>query len=164
MSNESLRIGILGDAEDVHVGRWCAGLVERGLEITNICGKPPKEPLPGVEYLEFRPPGFGARHPHRKTVRFRRWAQDLFRQFDIIHMHNLHNWGIDETIASCGRLMISTYGQDVLGKPLEEGGRSSVIDHNPQTAQMKKTALRLGDHVTATSSFLADASSMYADI
>ena len=164
MVDRGLRIAILGDSKDVHVRRWCAGLAARGLEIWNICNPLPAEPQRGLGYLEFRVPDFDLRRPHRRPVRFRRYFQELFRRFDLIHMHNLHNWGLDESMTACGRLIVSTYGSDVLPAHLPPQGRKPVVDQNEHTAGMKQQALVLADHITATSAFLAEAASDYADI
>jgi glycosyltransferase involved in cell wall biosynthesis len=164
VSGHRLRIGILGDPKDVHVRRWCAGLASRGLEVCNICGSLPSERIPGIEYWEFCTPAFGLRYPYRRSVRLRHYIAELFRHFDIIHMHNLHNWGIDGPIPSGGHLVVSTYGGDVLPPIVPPGKGSPVIDRSEHTARMKQSVLSLADHITATSSFLADATSKYGHI
>ena len=159
-----LNIGILGDPEDVHVQRWCAGLAARDLKISLLCTPLPDRRLPGIEYLDVSTPEFSLRYPYRRSERLRRHFQKLFRAFDIIHMHNLHNWGLDESVTACGRLMVSTYGGDVLPLTAPGGAPGVVVDHSEHTARGKKLALHLADHITATSNMLADGTAEYANI
>jgi glycosyltransferase involved in cell wall biosynthesis len=164
VTDRPLNIGILGDPEDVHVQRWCAGLAARGLKISLLCTPLPDGRLPGIDYLDVSTPEFSLRYPYRRSERLRRRFQKIFRAFDIVHMHNLHNWGLDESITACSRLMVSTYGSDVLAASIPGGTRGAVVDADEHTARGKGLALDLAEHITATSNTLADGTAQYANI
>lgn len=164
VSKRTMRIGILGDPNDVHVRRWCSGLSARGLEMWNLCGRLPALRERGVGYLELASPSLSLENMHLRKTRFRRRFQALFEQFDIIHIHNLHHWGIDPSICGRGRLMVSTYGTDVLPEQLPRLGQNVEVDQNPHTGRMKKMTLSLADHITATSDYLAVATAAYGGI
>jgi phosphatidylinositol alpha-1,6-mannosyltransferase len=79
-------------------------------------------------------------------------------RFDIIHLHNLHHWGLDETVLGGAKLVVSTYGTDVTAGP------ASVGTTDDRAVEMKRATLRLADQVTATSRFLARATAAYGDL
>ncbi|UCG31814.1 MAG: glycosyltransferase family 4 protein, partial [Phycisphaerales bacterium] len=138
--------------------------VARDLKISLLCTPLPERSLPGIDYLDVSTPEFSLRYPYRRSERLRRRFQKIFRAFDIVHMHNLHNWGLDESITACGRLMVSTYGSDVLAACIPGGTRGPVVDADEHTARGKGIALHLADHITATSNTLADGTAEYANI
>ncbi len=158
MSMSEIRVGILGDPQDVHVRRWCAGLSERGLSVGNLCGRPPKETLPGVEYVALGTANGFWNRLRRPGERWRRSLRAALGRFDIIHLHNLHHWGLDESVLGGAKLVVSTYGTDVTTGPALVGASDD------RAVQMKRATLRLADQVTATSQFLARSTAVYGDL
>ena len=158
MSVPEIRVGLLGDPQDVHVRRWCAGLAGRGLSVGKLCGRPPADVLPGVEYVALGSANGFWNWLRRPSERWRRGLRAALGQFDIIHVHNLHHWGIDETVLGGARLVVSTSGTDVTAGP------GSVGATDDRAIQMKRATLRLADQVTATSRFLARATAAYGDL
>jgi glycosyltransferase involved in cell wall biosynthesis len=155
--NRALRIGILGDPNDTHVRRWSRGLAASGLSVCNICGDLPATKEPEVGYLQVQRASSGLAAPWHRFRRARRHFGALFRQFDIVHMHNLHNWGIEAGCARSGRFMVSTYGGDVMSFP-------SRPAESRATREAKVRLLREANRVTATSAFLADETACYGGI
>jgi glycosyltransferase involved in cell wall biosynthesis len=86
-----VKVCILGDAQSVHLQRIAPGLARRGVEVTVVCHKP--VPIPGVEVARFAVPPWGLAYPGRWSARRRAYLGDLFRRFDIVHVHFLHDWG-----------------------------------------------------------------------
>ena len=140
MVQHAWRVAILGDPKDVHVRRWSAGLASRGLEVTIVCGQLPRARVPNVEYHPLQVPGPGLGRPLRAAARHRAYLRALFSRFDIVHMHNVHHWGIDESVVEGARFVVSAYGGDVLPNCLPGEETRCPIDRHPHTAGMKRLA------------------------
>lgn len=113
-----MNVCILGDARSVHLQRIVPGLVQRGLGVHVISHHAAE--LDGATVEKFSVPPFQWGYLSRWAGRWRRYLRNLFRRFDIVHVHFMHDWGLTPDLAAEGCLMITPWGSDIVPPPGEE--------------------------------------------
>lgn len=156
--NRPLRIAYVADAWNVHTHRWVRYFQDRGCECKVVSYRDWE--IPGVEVYVHSIPATGVmRIPLLKQlhtlsdysrVRARlRWA-------DIVHVHFIYRFRFNLVYKGLPRLIVSTWGKDVIRDTDEPEPRSE--------AYWKSYVLREATVLTATSRFLAEQTKRYAPV
>ncbi|MEE9295130.1 MAG: glycosyltransferase family 4 protein [Phycisphaerae bacterium] len=150
-----MKIAILGSSDTVHIQRLVQAFVQRGHDVHVLSMKP--FPIPGATFERFKVPPFGWRYPYRWRRRWTAYMRDLFRRFDVISVHFLSDWGITESVAAEGCLVVKAYGSDV--------------DHPPDTPppgveliEARRSLLQCADRVVAPSRWFREKVAAYGAI
>ena len=114
-----MKIAVLGSADTVHVQRFVKALADRGHQVHVVSMKP--GPIPGATFERFQVPPFSWRYPYRWRSRWTAYLRGLFRNYDVVNVHFLQDWGITPSVADEGCLVVKAYGSDV--------------DHPPETPE-----------------------------
>jgi len=137
-----MNIAMLGPTDTVHFRRLVESIVERGHNVHVVSMKP--QAIRGATFERFSVPPFGWRYPYRWRNRWEAKMRRLFRDFDVVNVHFLADWGITESVAREGHLVVKAYGSDV--------------DHPPDTPlpdasllAARKQLLRCADRVVSPS-------------
>lgn len=155
---------MLGNSEGSHVRRLAGAFADRGhrVHVVSMKATPPTKgganlPIPGVSFERFRVPPFGWRHPYRWQRRRSACLRDLFHRYDIVNAHFLMDWGITESIADDGCLVVKAYGSDV--------------DHPPETPPVdeslwaaRRELLRSAERIVSPSEAFARKVAAFGDI
>lgn len=150
-----MKIAMLGSSDTVHIQRLVKALVHRGHDVHVLSMKP--VPILGATFERFKVPPFGWRYPYRWRRRWTAYMRDLFRRFDVVNVHFLLDWGITESVAGEGCLVVKAYGSDV--------------DHPPDTPppgieliQARRKLLQCADRVVAPSRWFREKVAAYGAI
>ncbi len=137
-----MNIAMLGPTDTVHFRRLVESLAARGHCVHVVSMGP--ESIAGATFERFSVPRFGTRYPYRWRGRWEAWLRRLFLRFDVVNVHFLSDWGITESIAREGCLVVKAYGSDV--------------DHPPDTPppdaaliRARRDLLRSADRVVSPS-------------
>jgi L-malate glycosyltransferase len=152
---DGMNVLMLGPAGTVHLHNLARGLADRGCRI-HVISKTPDQ-VPGAEFELFKVPSFGIRHPVRWEDRWRRYMCDLFRRFDVVHVHFLDDWRITEDVACCGRLIVQPYGSDVDHPP-------DTDPPDPKLVDARQTLVRCADATVVPSRFFRGRVARFADV
>jgi len=106
-----MNILILGPSDMMHLRLFVAELAARGHRVHVISKR--SDTVPGATFERFEVPSFGVRYPYRWRRRWTSRVREWFRRFDIVNVHYLDDWGIDEQVAREGCLIVKAYGSDV---------------------------------------------------
>lgn len=144
MSTDRVRVLLVGNAKHVHVRRWAVGLAETGCDIT-VFGKTPAE-MPGVAQVLSEPPPVRPWRPFRWPTRHRQHLKDTIRRLrpDIVHVHQLYADSAYPEDLGATRLVVSTWGKDVVRELPETG-----LQH-----RLKRDILHAAGAVLASSEML----------
>lgn len=112
-----MRICLMGDAQSPHIIRLSSTLARMVQHVHVVSHKPAR--IPGVEVEVFRVPGPGLRHPCRWARRRERYLQDFLRQYDVVNVHFLHDWGWHPALMEEGCLVATPWGSDIVPPPGE---------------------------------------------
>ena len=103
---------ILGPSDMFHLRQFVRELSVRGHRVHVVSMK--SQPVPGATFERFAVPPFSLHYPYRWQARWRAKVRDWFRRYDLVNVHFLADWGIDDESASRGRLSCYVYGSDVV--------------------------------------------------
>ncbi len=141
-----MKIALLGDSGTVHLQRLARALADRGHYVHVVSMA--RVPIEGIRFEKFAVPRMSLRYPYRWRGRWRAWVRRLFDSFDIVNVHFLADWGIEEPPGRRGRLVVKAYGSD--------------IDHPPDTpapntvlVAARRRLLQCADRIVSPSRFFA---------
>lgn len=112
-----MKICFFGDAANLHLQRIAQGLSTRGHDVHLICHKP--LPVNGVTVERFRVPRASLRMPFRWEGRWRRYLKGVLRQFDVVVLFFLHDFGFTAELIEGRCFVASPRGSDVVPPPGE---------------------------------------------
>jgi glycosyltransferase involved in cell wall biosynthesis len=107
-----VKICLLGNATSVHLQRLALGLAARDLDVIILSHKSAE--IPGVEVERYAVPPLSLREPRRWTGRVRSYWRSIFRRFDVVNQHFLHDWGFDPAVARVACYVARAYGTDIV--------------------------------------------------
>ena len=113
-----MKICIFGDARSPHVQRLCPALAVLGNEVHIVCHHP--LPILGATLEQFRVPRAGVRNPRRWNGRFHKYLLDFLRNFDIVNVQFLHDWGFTPEMLDSGCFVATAWGSDIVPPPGEQ--------------------------------------------
>lgn len=150
-----MKICLFSDARSVHVQRIAAGLAARNAEVHIVTYKPAE--VPGASVERFRIPAVRLTNPRRWQGRWAHYLRSFMKQYDIVHVHFLHDWGFTPEIMHEGCFVATPWGSDIVPPPGEGSAPSAAI-------AARVTMLRHAACVTAWGRFLAEATAELAGI
>lgn len=112
-----MKICLLGDARSIHLQRISRGLAQRDVRVHVVTHKPAE--IGGVSVERYRVPPPGIMNPHRWSARRRRYLCGLARDFDVVHVHFLQDWGFTPEIMAKGSFAVTPWGSDITPPPGE---------------------------------------------
>lgn len=113
-----MRLCIFGDARAVHLRRAAAAFAARGASVHVVTGKPAE--IPGASVERFLVPPANWRNPRRWVSRWRHYLSRFVREFDIVAIYFLHDWGFTTDIMNRGCVVVAPWGSDITPPPGEE--------------------------------------------
>jgi len=129
-----MKLCLLGDAQSIHLQRISAGLARRGIQVHVVTHKPAE--IEGVSVERFRVPPPGLTNMRRWSARRGSYLRGLLREFDVVHVHFLADWGFTPEMISEGTLAVTPWGSDITpppgeGAPMEElsSARRMLLTH-----------------------------------
>lgn len=150
-----MRICVLGDARSIHLQRNLSGLAQRGCTVVLLTHHP--APISGVAVERFQVPPAGWRYPARWKGRWRKYLRKLLREFDVVNVQFLHDWGLTAELIQDGCVVMTPWGSDIVAPPGE----------TPPTAELVRKRvdwLQSAAAVTAWGPTFAGAIAEYAGI
>lgn len=150
-----MKVCMLGMANSVHIQRIARGVVARGVEVDVLCHK--VAPIPGVNVKQFEVPPLSLRNPRSYRGRHEHYLRSLFREYDVVHVQFLSDWGFTPEIIERGNLMASAWGSDIVMPPGEEPPSETTVE-------ARRMMLREAKVVTAWGPRFADMIADYAGI
>jgi glycosyltransferase involved in cell wall biosynthesis len=137
----SLRIALLGRADDVHVQRWVEALAARDIDLTLVTQHPPVVWGPpqgvGLRVLPFR----GRVGYFANAVQLRRVLRAL--RPDLLNVHYASGYGTTAAIAGFRPTVLSVYGSDVFDFPTGSWLAGRLIRWNLHRAQRLASTSRV---------------------
>ncbi len=137
-----MNIAMLGPTDTVHFRRLVESVAERGHRVHVVSMKP--QAIRGATFERFSVPRFGWRYPYRWRSRWEAMMRRLFQSFDVVNVHFLADWGITESVAEEGNLVVKAYGSDVDHPP-------GAPPADPTLVAARKQLLRCADRVVSPS-------------
>ncbi|MCO6437534.1 MAG: glycosyltransferase family 4 protein [Phycisphaerae bacterium] len=113
-----MRLCIFGDAHAIHLKRAAAAFAARGATVHVVTGK--VADVPGATVERFSVPAASLRNPRRWASRWRHYLTRFVREFDIVALYFLHDWGFDAEILDQGCVVVAPWGSDITPPPGEE--------------------------------------------
>lgn len=150
------RVCIVGMADNVHVQRWAAALIERGLRVSLISTVPLTRPLPPMlrHVPRYVIPTASASMSARQRLitLLQGWARVpgviAALRPDVVHLHALPTPAAAPFLRCVPRLVVSAWGSD-------------VVQRDRRKAQLYPWLLDHAAQITATSRYLADVTASY---
>jgi glycosyltransferase involved in cell wall biosynthesis len=137
------------------VRRISRGLAERGLGTTVVTHHPVD--IAGVAVRKYEVPRPGLQYPTRWEKRRNLYLRRIMREYDVVQIHFLHDWGLTAEIAAEGCLAVTPWGSDVQ--------LPTNVPPPPDELVAKRVALvRMAHAVIATCSTFAEAIRAFAGI
>ena len=150
-----MKLCLLGDAQSIHLQRISAGLARRGMQVHVVTHKPAE--IDGVNVERFRVPPPGLTNVRRWSARRGHYLRGLLREFDVVHVHFLADWGFTPEILGEGTLAVTPWGSDITPPP----GEGAPSEELSAARRMLLTEARL---ITAWSPRFARAISNYSAV
>lgn len=119
-----MKICLLGDAQSIHLQRISAGLAQRSLQVHVVTHRPAV--IPGVTVQPFRVPPAGLTNLRRWSARRDHFLRGLLRDFDLVHLHFLADWGFTAEMLSDATVAVTPWGSDIT-QPPGEGAPSEAL-------------------------------------
>ncbi|MHC5108676.1 MAG: glycosyltransferase family 4 protein [Planctomycetota bacterium] len=149
-----MKVCLFGDARSPHIVRLSTSLARVVEEVVVVTHKPAR--ILGVKVAKFSVPPPGLRNFRRWESRRDRYLLDFLHQFDVVNMHFMHDWGLEEWMIDQGCLVVSPWGSDVVQPPGEAAPDDSLVSQ-------RKMLLHAAAGVTVVGDTLAHAVSDYAE-
>ncbi|MGB0715057.1 MAG: glycosyltransferase family 4 protein [Phycisphaerae bacterium] len=121
-----MRICLMGDARSPHIVRL-GSMLARSVEHVHVVSHKPGR-IPGAEVEVFKIPGPGFRNPRRWAARREHYLRGFMRDFDVVNVHFLHDWGWHPSLMSDGCFVATPWGSDIVPPPGEVGPDASTIE------------------------------------
>lgn len=154
-----MKICLFADAQSVHIRQLTQHLTIRGHQIHIITNKPAD--LPGATVERYVVPQPGVTNFRRWEGRRRKYLRDIFRQFDVVNVHFLADWGLEEMLADrepCdARVVATAWGSDIVDPPGETPA-------SPLLTEGRRSLLRSADAVTTCGMSFARTVADYAQV
>jgi len=112
-----LNVCLFGDARSPHIRRLSQGLVGRDVAVHVVCHKPAV--IPGVTVERFAVPPVRFSNVHRWRRRVRRYLSGFLRDFDVVNVHFLHDWGFGAEHMDLGCFVVTPWGSEIVHAPRE---------------------------------------------
>ncbi len=112
-----MKLCLLGDAQSIHLQRISAGLARRGMQVHVVTHKPAE--IDDVSAERFRVPPPGLTNMRRWSARRGNYLRGLLREFDVVHVHFLADWGFTPEMIREGTLAVTPWGSDITPPPGE---------------------------------------------
>ncbi len=147
-----LRVCIIGPGDNVHVQRWTAGLIARGVGVSLISTTPLESSMSQVPAHVIPTARAGMTPAQRLAALLRGWARvpALIRSLnpDLVHLHSLPLPAAVPFLRLIPRLIVSVWGSD-------------VAQRDSRKAHLYPYLLDHATAVTATSGYLARVTTSY---
>ncbi len=154
-----MKICLFADAQSVHIKQLAHHLLARGHQIHVVTHKPATLQGATVERFAVPPPGISNFRGWKG--RRRRYLLDLFKEFDVVNIHFLADWGLTEFLTELGpghaSVIATAWGSDIVDPPGETPASTELI-------RARKHLLRSADAITTCGRTFARTVSEYADI
>jgi L-malate glycosyltransferase len=154
-----MKICLFADAGSVHIRQLSKHLSLLGHEIHIVTHKPAAIPCVTVEKFSVPPPGIS--NLRRWASRRCRYLLNIFRGFDIVNVHFLADWHLDEILpdraATDARLVATAWGSDIVDPPGEDPPTDELI-------KARRGLLQAADAITTCGPTFARTVADYAGI
>lgn len=120
-----MNVCLFGDARSPHIRRLSQGLAGRDVAVHVVCHKPVA--IPGVTVERFAVPPASFSNAHRWRRRVSRYLAGFLRDFDVVHVHFLHDWGFEAEHMGLGCFVATPWGSEIVHPPLERPPSSELI-------------------------------------
>ena len=141
-----MRICLFASPRAVHSRRVIDALIDHGFRV-HLVHRDHGE-IPGASCERFAIPGVSLRSPHRWVTRRHEYLSRFFREFDVVGVFFLNDWGFDPEIIAQGWLAVWPWGSDVCPPPL-------APTPSPTSLQRRRLLLGQADAVAACSDWFA---------
>ncbi len=134
-----MRVCLFADAQSVHIQQLAPGLAARGIDVHILTHKPAE--VSGCSVERFRVPRGGLNNLRRWEGRRRAYLASFLRDFDVVNIHFLHDWGFfsgnenSDGFGEDGCVVATAWGSDVVDPPGETAASQSLIDTRVATLQ-----------------------------
>ena len=129
-----MKLCIFGDAQSVHLQQLAPRLVDAGAMVHVVTHKPAS--LPGATVERFKVPPPSLTNPRRWWARSRAYLRCFLRDFDVVNVHFLADWGFcradgsgldaEEVASAC--FVASAWGSDVVDPPGETPACAGLVE------------------------------------
>jgi glycosyltransferase involved in cell wall biosynthesis len=150
-----VRICLFANPHALHTRRIATALAGRGLSV-HIVHRDFFD-IPGVTSECFAVPGPGLRYPFRRVARRDKYLTRFFREYDVVCVGFLNNWGFEPEVISEGSLAVWPWGSDICPPP----GSPPISEHS---LRRRLIMLRHAHAIAAFGSWFAQAIADYAGI
>jgi len=149
-----MKILLIGNANSIHIRRWASSLAARGLEVFLLSRR--QVPVDGAELLAAEVPPWAPWRPGRWTQRRRAMLRRAIRRVrpNVVNVHYLGPFSIFPEDLGGARLLVNTWGSDVIPLTPEPPGRR----------RRKTRVLHAADRLMSSSDHLARATCEYAGL
>ncbi len=110
-----MRICFFGKPDAPQMSRMAAALSQRGCHVHVVYRSAGS--IPGATYETYGVPPAGLMHPHRWARRKRDYLRRFMRDFDVVSIQFLHNWGFTPEIIEEGCFTVRPWGSDICPPP-----------------------------------------------
>ncbi len=132
-----MRVCLFADAKSVHVHQLARSLASHGATVHVVTHKPFE--VPGATVERFRVPPAGWTNLRRWESRRRRYIADFFQNFDVVNMHFLADWKLDEELLRSSdrdaALIVTAWGSDIVDPPGETPASHALSADRKQLLQ-----------------------------
>jgi len=143
-----MKICLFGDARSVHLHQLARELLRRGHFVHVLSHKTGE--IPGVVVDRFRVPPPSLTNPRRWPSRWTHYLRGFLRQFDVINIHFLADWGFTPELLEEGCVVATAWGSDVVAPPGEDGPSPSLIDARVTLLRHARAVTACGPTFAAT--------------
>lgn len=143
-----MRVCLLGNATSVHLRRLAAGLAARRINVTILSHKPGE--LAGVAVERYAVPSWSLRALQGWSGRARSYWRGVFRRFDVVNQHFLHDWGFDPELARGGCFVVRAYGSDVVAPRGESVAPPALVTRRVELLRAARLVATAGPRFAAT--------------
>jgi len=126
-----MRVCLFADARSVHIQQLAPRLVAEGVEVHLATHKPAK--VAGCTVERFRVPGVSPVNLRRWRGRYRAYLMSFLRDFDVVNIHFLQDWGFcaegeDRELLGEGNCLVATaWGSDIVDPPGETPASPELV-------------------------------------
>lgn len=134
-----MRVCLFADAQSVHIQQLAPGLAARGVDVHIVTHKPAE--VSGCTVERFRIPKPGLTNLRRWRARQDAYLASFLRDFDVVNIHFLNDWGFiggnasDDGLAGDSCLVVTAWGSDIVDPPGETPASQELIRARIATLQ-----------------------------